>query len=227
MIENIVHEQFLKLGMLYERSKAPQIDLLTACSGTDAPALALQMFEESAHRLNMTFPQSHKMSCEIEAFKQAYIQNNFDPIIYPDIAKLTTTIDENDKQIDPRDIFGIETKLPEGNFFVAGTVCKNFSMMRGSYRIDIEDKGQSGETFLAAVGVLEQQMPQWTLFENVTGAPWDKMSGENENGLAIWDPYIQTSSYPLIASLDALHPQSTSRAACPYTLSRTPSRSSR
>ena len=126
---------------------------------------------QSATRHKREFPQSHLMSCEIEAFKQAYIQNNFDPTIYPDIAKLTTT--ETNK---PLDIFGIETSLPDGNFFVAGTVCKNFSMMRGGYRTDIEDKGVSGETFLAAVEVLEKKQPKWTLFENVMGAPWDKMS---------------------------------------------------
>jgi hypothetical protein len=40
---------------------------------------------------------------------------------------------------------------------------------------DIEDKGTSGQTFLAAVEYLEQEQPSVALFENVDNAPWDKM----------------------------------------------------
>ena len=40
---------------------------------------------------------------------------------------------------------------------------------------DIEDKGTSGETFLAAVEYLEQEQPAVALFENVDKAPWAKM----------------------------------------------------
>eukprot|EP00519_Triparma_laevis_P015236 CAMPEP_0182492916 /NCGR_PEP_ID=MMETSP1321-20130603/1957_1 /TAXON_ID=91990 /ORGANISM="Bolidomonas sp., Strain RCC1657" /LENGTH=558 /DNA_ID=CAMNT_0024695551 /DNA_START=172 /DNA_END=1848 /DNA_ORIENTATION=- len=157
------HEKINSLGL-------SGVKLQTACSGTDAPALALQFFEDAAQRHGRTFKQDHVMSCEIEPFKQAYLQNNFDSTIYPDIGKLT-----DQEGGSPRDIFGIQQPIPDGNFFVAGTVCKNFSMMRGSMRIDIEDKGQSGETFLAAVNFLEQETPAFALFENVLGAPWEKM----------------------------------------------------
>ena len=40
---------------------------------------------------------------------------------------------------------------------------------------DIEDKGTSGETFLAAVEYLEQEQPSVAIFENVDNAPWAKM----------------------------------------------------
>ena len=40
---------------------------------------------------------------------------------------------------------------------------------------DIEDKGTSGETFLAAVEYLEQEKPAVAIFENVDNAPWGKM----------------------------------------------------
>lgn len=56
--------------------------------------------------------------------------------------------------------------------FVAGTSCKNFSMLRSTRRIDIEDKGCSGETFLAAVELLYKEKPEFAIFENVTKAPW-------------------------------------------------------
>jgi site-specific DNA-cytosine methylase len=84
--------------------------------------------------------------------------------LYPDIAKLT---DEN-----PRDVFGQEQEIPPFNLFVAGTSCKNFSMLRSNRRIDIEDKGCSGETFLAATEVLFKEKPSMAIFENVIGAPW-------------------------------------------------------
>lgn len=48
-------------------------------------------------------------------------------------------------------------------------------MLKTQYRMDIEDKGTSGETFLAAVELLDQKQPSVAIFENVDGAPWDKM----------------------------------------------------
>ena len=42
-------------------------------------------------------------------------------------------------------------------------------------RIDIEEKGCSGETFLAAVEMLLKEKPKYCMFENVIGAPWEKM----------------------------------------------------
>ncbi|GMH56832.1 hypothetical protein TrLO_g11280 [Triparma laevis f. longispina] len=176
IIKRLLCTQYDKVGKLLEGFEKTNnlgeegVKLQTACSGTDAPALALTFFQEAAERHGISFKQSHEMSCEIEPFKQAYLQNNFDSIIYPDIGKLTDTEGGG-----PRDIFGILQPIPDGNFFVAGTVCKNFSSMRGSMRIDIEDKGQSGETFLAAVNFLEKEMPAFALFENVLGAPWEKM----------------------------------------------------
>lgn len=41
--------------------------------------------------------------------------------------------------------------------------------------VDIEDKGTSGETFLAAVEYLEQEQPKVAIFENVQNAPWGKV----------------------------------------------------
>jgi hypothetical protein len=62
--------------------------------------------------------------------------------------------------------------VPAFNMFVAGTSCKNFSMLRSTRRIDIEDKGCSGETFLAATEILFKEKPAMAIFENVQCAPW-------------------------------------------------------
>ena len=71
----------------------------------------------------------------------AYLARNFDSTLYPDIAKLTA-------KPAPIDVYGQQSPLPPFNMFVAGTSCKKFSMLRTKYRIDIEDKGCSGETFI-------------------------------------------------------------------------------
>ena len=52
---------------------------------------------------------------------------------------------------------------------------------------DIEDKGTSGETFLAACEYLEQEQPAVALFENVDKAPWGKMQEYIEGRLTLGD----------------------------------------
>ena len=75
----------------------------------------------------------------------------------------------------PKDCYGRPVPLPSSNLFVAGTSCKNFSMLRATRRLDIEDMGCSGETFLAACELLFKEKPKYAIFENVDKAPWEKM----------------------------------------------------
>ncbi|KAG7339316.1 SNF2 family helicase [Nitzschia inconspicua] len=182
VIDHLVGEQVLKIGKLLERaltednsvngtlgSEKRPLNLGTACSGTDAPALALTIVQEQMDRYGMKakLHYDHKFSCEKEPFKQAYLAMNFSSVLFPDIVKLT---DEN-----PRDVYGRIQPVPKSNTFVAGTSCKNFSLLHSTKRLDIEDKGCSGETFLAAVEFLLKEQPDFAIFENVIGAPWEKM----------------------------------------------------
>ena len=96
------------------------------------------------------------------------LARNFDSVLYPDICKLT------DAEL--RDAYGQVQPLPPSNMFVAGTSCKNFSMLRANKRLDIEEKGCSGETFLAAVEHIFKDQPPFCILENVQNAPWDKMA---------------------------------------------------
>jgi site-specific DNA-cytosine methylase len=115
------------------------------------------------------------MSCEIEPFKQAYIARNFPGVpLFPDITKLSA-IDEDGNGDKVVDVYGRPQYIPGGDLFVAGTSCKDFSMLKTTRRKDIQDKGQSGETFLAAVEFLDLYQPPFAIFENVDGAPWGKM----------------------------------------------------
>jgi hypothetical protein len=96
--------------------------------------------------------------------------------VFPDITKLC---DET-----PTDVYGAEKQIPAGDLFVAGTVCKDFSMRKTKHRIDLEEKGQSGHTFFGAVEFLMKFKPRFAVFENVNGAPWDKMQ-EYITGLVV------------------------------------------
>lgn len=104
-----------------------------------------------------------------------FINRNFPgTTLFPDITKLSET-DEDGKPLPVADVYGRRESIPKGNLFIAGTSCKDFSMLKTQYRKDIEDAGQSGETFLAAVEFLEVHQPPFAIFENVMGAPWEKM----------------------------------------------------
>lgn len=199
IVERIVSDQVRKVGGLLQKVQAQKnrnrkddgveselsypIRLQTACSGTDAPSIALGLIKESLSRLyskgndnkKHAFDYEHKMSCEIEPFKQAYIARNFPGVpLFPDITKLSA-INEDGKGEKVVDVYGRPQFIPEGDLFVAGTSCKDFSMLKTTRRKDIQDKGQSGETFLAAVEFLDLHQPPFAIFENVDGAPWGKM----------------------------------------------------
>lgn len=210
IVEGIIATQVRKVGGLMQlvaqedpanRGKGElqyPIRLSTACSGTDAPSIALGLIKESLDKAigskDHGFNYTHDMSCEIEPFKQAYISRNFPGVLlFPDITKLTAAPEV-------LDVYGRPQQLPDADLFVAGTSCKDFSMLKTRDRQDIEDKGTSGETFLAAVEYLDIQQPPTAIFgknmqhyhqmcfvdhqltgylsmysENVDGAPWAKM----------------------------------------------------
>ncbi|VEU41203.1 unnamed protein product [Pseudo-nitzschia multistriata] len=196
IVERIVSDQVRKVGGLLQNVRFQQgqkqkdeselsypIRLQTACSGTDAPSIALGLIKESLARISSKseeksdhlFNYEHMMSCEIEPFKQAYIARNFPGTpLFPDITKLSA-IDESGSAEKVIDVYGRPQSIPEGDLFVAGTSCKDFSMLKTTKRKDIQDKGQSGETFLAAVEFLDLYQPPFAIFENVDGAPWGKM----------------------------------------------------
>ena len=121
-----------------------KFQVMTACSGTDAPVIALEMFKE----LFPGFDFTHVLSCEIEPFKQAFIYRNTvarsETKLFPDIVALC-----ND---DLLDVFQREQTIPiglPGGIFIAGTSCKQFSMHSGTKPADITEHTESGETFIA------------------------------------------------------------------------------
>jgi hypothetical protein len=79
-----------KLGDLVDRLNGRKLRVATMCSGTESPLLGLRMitrslFEQTGKKLEI----EHIFSCEIEPFKQAYIERNFSPpILFRDVLEL-------------------------------------------------------------------------------------------------------------------------------------------
>jgi len=140
IIGRLVGDQVDKIGGLLERaltgedqdvkdfafdrvgSKEVPLTLGTACSGTDAPSLALKLVEEQLElRGKSFFSHKHEFSCENDPAKQAYLARNFDSTLYPDIARL---VSRGDVAFVPIDVFGQEMPIPPCRMFVAGTSCK-------------------------------------------------------------------------------------------------------
>lgn len=73
-----------------ERVAGRKLRVATMCSGTESPLLALELIQKSVleqHGINLDI--EHVFSCEIEPFKQAYIERNFHPpILFRDVCEL-------------------------------------------------------------------------------------------------------------------------------------------
>lgn len=67
-----------------------KLRVATMCSGTESPLLALNLIGRSIkEKYGMTLEVEHIFSCEIEPFKQAYIERNFKPpILFRDVCEL-------------------------------------------------------------------------------------------------------------------------------------------
>lgn len=67
-----------------------KLRVATMCSGTESPLLALELIQKSVlEQHGVTFETEHVFSCEIEPFKQAYIERNFHPpLLFRDVCEL-------------------------------------------------------------------------------------------------------------------------------------------
>lgn len=67
-----------------------KLRVATMCSGTESPLLALDLICRSVkEKYGLSIDVEHVFSCEIEPFKQAYIERNFQPpILFRDVCEL-------------------------------------------------------------------------------------------------------------------------------------------
>ncbi|KIY70594.1 hypothetical protein CYLTODRAFT_488004 [Cylindrobasidium torrendii FP15055 ss-10] len=148
-----------------------KLRVATMCSGTESPLLALGLIQESLQeRSGVSFEVEHVFSCEIEPFKQAYIERNFHPpLLFRDIRELG-----GDKA---HTAYGALAPVPgDIDVLIAGTACIDYSNLNNKKKT-IHDKGKSGQTFYGMFEFVQKHRPPIVILENVCGAPWDYMAG--------------------------------------------------
>jgi len=158
--------------------RAPNLELLaktlqdrplriaTMCSGTESPILAWRLIERAVkEHTGIQMQHHHVFSCEIEPYKQAYIQRNFEPpLLFRDVCEL------GEEQA--YTAFGSLADVP-GNvdILIAGTLCVDYSALNNQKK-GLEDGGESGRTFHGMLDWVEKHKPAVVILENVKGAPW-------------------------------------------------------
>lgn len=123
------------VSLLKKMHRRP-LRVATMCSGTESPILALDMLSKSIEdfchehmdKSNTSFDYlmrfQHVFSCEIEPFKQAYIERNFQPpLLFRDIRELGNE--------EAYTAYGSLAKVPNTpgcvDLLVAGTSCVDYS----------------------------------------------------------------------------------------------------
>jgi hypothetical protein len=85
-----VVERVPELKDLADRLNGRKLRVATMCSGTESPLLALGLIGQAMkNKYDVGLEVEHVFSCEIEPFKQAYIERNFSPpILFRDVCEL-------------------------------------------------------------------------------------------------------------------------------------------
>ncbi|KAL4243643.1 hypothetical protein ABKN59_011208 [Abortiporus biennis] len=158
-----------KIKPVAEYLSGRKLRVATMCSGTESPLLALELIRRSMlEHYNIGFDFQHVFSCEIEPFKQAYIERNFSPpLLFRDVCELgdpTATT-----------AYGAEAPVPgDVDMLIAGTSCVDYSNLNNKKQ-GIDAKGESGETFRGMMSWVQKHRPPIVILENVCSAPWDKV----------------------------------------------------
>jgi len=90
IFDDIISRVLPSVVKLMGHNKHRKLRVATMCSGTESPLLALGMFSKAIKERGMGHLEiEHVFSCEIEPYKQAYIERNFKPpILFRDIKEL-------------------------------------------------------------------------------------------------------------------------------------------
>lgn len=127
-------------GLDGRQTGSAELRVGTDCSGAEAPILALRA---------LGIPHRHVFSCEANAKKREYIQENCkDAVVFPDM--LTRDHDS----------------LPAHNVYVCGFPCTPFSSLRTNSKL-LRDP--NAKPFFATLRTIERCLPQLVILENVVG----------------------------------------------------------
>ena len=136
--------------------------------------LALEMVSKAAKKIHgINIAVKSVFSCEIEEYKQAYIERNFaPPILFRDAEQLQFDIATT--------AYGSETAVPGGvDILIAGTSCKDASSLN-NHKQDLRfGSGESTRTYRGMLGWVTKHLPAFVVLENVCGAPSKQGSGKD------------------------------------------------
>ncbi|KAJ3287354.1 hypothetical protein HK104_008647 [Borealophlyctis nickersoniae] len=157
------------IAKVAKKLEGRKLRVATMCSGTESPLLALELISRAIKELyGISFEVEHVFSCEIEPFKQAYIERNFaPPILFRDVCELggdqATTA------------YGSLVDVPgDVDLLIAGTSCVDYSNLNNEKQ-DIDAGGESGRTFRGMMSWVAKHRPPLVILENVCNAPWPKV----------------------------------------------------
>lgn len=173
MFEDIV-KSLPQVQDLAEHLGKRKLRVATMCSGTESPLLALGLISRAIKRIyGKTLEVEHVFSCEIEPFKQAYIERNFQPpILFRDVCELG--------EEEATTAYGAKVPVP-GNVdvLIAGTSCVDYSNLNNK-KLDLDAGGESGRTFAGMLSWVTKTRPPIVILENVCNGPWPRMQEKFE-----------------------------------------------
>ncbi|KAF5350208.1 hypothetical protein D9758_007844 [Tetrapyrgos nigripes] len=179
-----------KIKDVAERVSGRKIRVATMCSGTESPLLALELIQDSIREhFDVNLEVEHVFSCEIEPFKQAYIERNFHPpILFRDVCELGGD--------EAHTAYGSLVPVPgDVDLLVAGTSCVDYSSLNNEKQ-DIEANGESGRTFRGMLSWVKKHRPPLVILENVCGAPWGFVKSKFEqNGYSADYSRVDTKQF--------------------------------
>lgn len=142
----------------------------TMCSGTESPLLALNLISRAIEsKWGIQVDIEHVFSCELEPFKQAYIERNFSPpILFRDVTELG--------KAKAHTAYGALVDVPgDIDLLVAGTSCVDYSGLNNAKKA-MGEGGESGRTFFGMLDWVKRNRPAIVILENVKSAPWEGVS---------------------------------------------------
>ncbi|ODM20657.1 hypothetical protein SI65_03710 [Aspergillus cristatus] len=182
----------LGFGDVVEHLGDRALRVVTVCSGTESPLLALEMVQRNLREdFGRCFDFKHLFSAEIVPFKQAYIERNFHPrYLFRDVAELKDRVAQT--------AYGSLEKIPKNpDILIAGFSCVDFSGLNNN-RKTLDEKGESGGTFWGIVRYAITYRPRIVILENVKNAPWDEIKENwNEIGYFAVHMTVDTKAYYL------------------------------
>ncbi|KAL1674064.1 hypothetical protein EV122DRAFT_269869 [Schizophyllum commune] len=163
------------LKNLAEHITGRELRVATMCSGTESPLLALDLICTYVKELyDVEIGVEHVFSCEIEPFKQGYIERNFmPPLLFRDVCELGDA--------EAHTAFGALAPVPgDVDLLVAGTSCVDFSNLNNQKQT-IDGAGESARTFRGMMSWITNHRPPLVILENVCSAPWDEVKKHFES----------------------------------------------